>query len=494
MTNRKTTKRALISSLLALLVCCTMLIGTTFAWFTDGEFIKGNVIKAGELNIELDSETALFTINSIWEPGYSETAANALENVGNLALKYSFSIANLQYEGNANYDADANIAEVLEVYSGVYAGVDAETGASIIDGTLLGTLAELVEQGNFVIYDANGTNVLLPGEKAPINLVIKMKESAGNEYQLAQCSFDINVLATQVPYEVDGNNNPDYDKEADFAVSVATEAELAAALGAGKDVTVTADIEIDAPITVTGDVTIELQANLDASMLVGRPFDMEDGASLTINANGKEVKVGKYGLVNIAADTAADVTLNGGSYVGAIDDGAFIKVRNTNKAVNITMNDVTYTDTAADSFVVDMAAYAGTDAKVNVFGGTFNAKAGFLTVGADVSIKDAVINTTGIAIEAGGESDALIDSCTITVDPGVVVGTAPAACVAATYGSYAKVTNSTLIGKGTTTAYAVFTSGGDIEAANNVVDVEGDVFTIMTAGSTITIDGKVNKG
>ena len=216
MTNRKTTKRALISSLLALLVCCTMLVGTTFAWFTDGEFIKGNVIKAGELNIELDSETALFTINSIWEPGYSETASNALENVGNLALKYSFSIANLQYEGNANYNADANIAEVLEVYSGVYAGVDAETGASIIDGTLLGTLAELAEQGTFVIYDDNGTNVLLPGDKTPINLIIKMKESAGNEYQNAQCSFDINVLATQIPYEVDDNNNPDYDQEAAF--------------------------------------------------------------------------------------------------------------------------------------------------------------------------------------------------------------------------------------------------------------------------------------
>lgn len=35
MTNSKSTKKALFSSLLAMLVCVTMLIGTTFAWFTD---------------------------------------------------------------------------------------------------------------------------------------------------------------------------------------------------------------------------------------------------------------------------------------------------------------------------------------------------------------------------------------------------------------------------------------------------------------------------
>jgi len=174
------------------------------------QVFNGSHIKAGVLDTELDNKTTLFTIDNTWEPGYSETASTTLENVGNLALKYSFSIANLQCEGNAN------IAKVLEVYSGVYPGVDAETGASIIDGTLLGTLAELAEQGTFVIYDDNGTNVLLPGDKTPINLIIKMKESAGNEYQNAQCSFDINVLATQIPYEVDDNNNPDYDQEAAF--------------------------------------------------------------------------------------------------------------------------------------------------------------------------------------------------------------------------------------------------------------------------------------
>ncbi|MBR6548137.1 MAG: hypothetical protein IKT68_01200 [Clostridia bacterium] len=458
MTNRKTTKRALISSLLALLVCCTMLIGTTFAWFTDGEFIKGNVIKAGTLDIELGSDTKLFSVSELWEPGYSEAAATTLKNVGTLALKYSFSIANLQYEG------EANIAEVLDVYAGVYTGEVDANGSSVIDGTLLGTLAELNEMDNFGITD---DGVLLPGEETPVKLVIKMQESAGNEYQAAQCSFDINILATQVPYEVDGNNNPNYDQEATFGAAVATEADLAAALGAGKNVTVTADIAIDETITVTGDVTIELQADLDASATAGRPFDMEDGSTLTINANGYDVKVGTYGLVNIAG--AADVTINGGNFTGNVDNGAMIKVRDTATDVNITLNNVTYT--AADSFVINMNGFDGT-AKINVYGGTYTCKAGIQAVNADVVVKDATFNTTGIAFEIA-ESDALIDNCTITVDPGVVVGTAPATCVAATNNGYAKVINSTLTGKNAATAYAVFTTGGDIEAANNVVNAEG---------------------
>ena len=52
MTNRKTTKKALLGSLLALVLCFSMLVGTTFAWFTDSEFINGNKIQAGTLDIE----------------------------------------------------------------------------------------------------------------------------------------------------------------------------------------------------------------------------------------------------------------------------------------------------------------------------------------------------------------------------------------------------------------------------------------------------------
>ena len=47
MNNNKTTKRALLSSVLALVLCMVMLIGTTFAWFTDSVVTGNNKIIAG---------------------------------------------------------------------------------------------------------------------------------------------------------------------------------------------------------------------------------------------------------------------------------------------------------------------------------------------------------------------------------------------------------------------------------------------------------------
>ena len=53
MTNLKATKKALVSSVLALVMCFTMLLGTTFAWFTDSVTSTGNKIEAGTLDVEL---------------------------------------------------------------------------------------------------------------------------------------------------------------------------------------------------------------------------------------------------------------------------------------------------------------------------------------------------------------------------------------------------------------------------------------------------------
>ena len=54
MTTSKSTKRALVSSALAILMCVAMLIGTTFAWFTDTASTAVNKIQAGTLDIALE--------------------------------------------------------------------------------------------------------------------------------------------------------------------------------------------------------------------------------------------------------------------------------------------------------------------------------------------------------------------------------------------------------------------------------------------------------
>ena len=101
MNNKKSTKHALLTSVLSLVLCMAMLIGTTFAWFTDSVTSSNNKIQAGTLQIDLElldkesgswssvkkSNEAIFDYN-LWEPGYTDVKILKVENEGNLALKW----------------------------------------------------------------------------------------------------------------------------------------------------------------------------------------------------------------------------------------------------------------------------------------------------------------------------------------------------------------------------------------------------------------------
>ena len=107
MTNSKSTKRVLISSALAILMCAAMLIGTTFAWFTDTASTAVNKIQAGNLDVELEyskdfiewkkvnDTTKVFEDSTLWEPGRTEVVYLRVKNAGTLALKYTLGIYNL---------------------------------------------------------------------------------------------------------------------------------------------------------------------------------------------------------------------------------------------------------------------------------------------------------------------------------------------------------------------------------------------------------------
>lgn len=84
MKTKRVAKSALLMSALALVLCVSMLVGTTFAWFTDSVTSKNNIIKAGNLDVTLEysvdgttwtaveEATSLFSENSLWEPGHTE--------------------------------------------------------------------------------------------------------------------------------------------------------------------------------------------------------------------------------------------------------------------------------------------------------------------------------------------------------------------------------------------------------------------------------------
>lgn len=220
----KTTKKSALMSVMALFLCLTMLLGTTWAWFTDSVTSSGNKIQAGNLKLDLEmlnketgayesiktSKDPIFNYN-LWEPGYTDVKFLKVENEGSLSLKWK-----------AMFVSDAEVSKLAEVidvwvkpsvtelaYSADRESISAENGWRNV-GTLdnfINTLSETT-YGN-----------LLPYSCAYLGIALHMQESAGNDYQkIGLEAFDIQIVATQMSSEED-SFGPDYDNDAQWPES-----------------------------------------------------------------------------------------------------------------------------------------------------------------------------------------------------------------------------------------------------------------------------------
>ena len=198
MTNRKSTKRALLGSVVAMVLCLAMLVGATFAWFTDTASTGVNKIQAGNLDVVLEMQNAdgkwvsaegktLDFVKAadakgeaiLWEPGCTyELPALRIRNNGNLALKYKVIITGINGSAKLN---------------------------TVIDWTI-GDVAMGAEQH------------LAAGESNAFTIKGHMKESAGNEYMNESIDgIAITVVATQDTVESDSFDK-DYDADAEYPV------------------------------------------------------------------------------------------------------------------------------------------------------------------------------------------------------------------------------------------------------------------------------------
>ena len=199
------TKKALLASVLSLLLCVSMLIGTTFAWFTDSVTSNGNKIQSGTLNIDMsvmdetgtyqsvkENSDAIFDY-TLWEPGYTVWRNIKVSTTGNLALKYEM---NIVLNGERSI-----LADVIDVY---YAAseIDKPADRSLTGLTRLGTICEVLDGATGALI----SDTLIPGTNTEdyATIVLKMQESANNDYQGKTIGeFDINLFATQYTYEED---------------------------------------------------------------------------------------------------------------------------------------------------------------------------------------------------------------------------------------------------------------------------------------------------
>ena len=216
MTSSKSTKRALISGALSLLMCVAMLIGTPFAWFTDTASTGVNKIVSGNLKVDIigansDShiEKLDFTKatgaegeNLLWEPGCRYlTEGFRIANNGNLALKWKAeinkdNITDGKVEGSTIAKDGKSLLDVIDFYVVTKAADGTETAVAIENFT--GKLAANV--GKSETYYIKGV----------------MQTTAGNDYQdLTLDGITITVYATQDTVESDSYDNQ-YDKYAQY--------------------------------------------------------------------------------------------------------------------------------------------------------------------------------------------------------------------------------------------------------------------------------------
>ena len=220
----RSTKGALLMSALSLFLCFTMLMGTTFAWFTDSAASNNNIIKSGNLDVGMywaEGAEAVPTADSgwknaengplfdynLWEPGYAVARHVKIANEGSLSLRYQLII-----EANGEVSKLANVIDVYYIDP-----AEQVNAADLTTENKLGTLAEVLAQ-----VSLTGSGVLVPvgkegnGYKSSetLTIVLKMQEGAGNEYMGLSIgsSFSIILVATQMNYEPD-SFGPDYDKD-----------------------------------------------------------------------------------------------------------------------------------------------------------------------------------------------------------------------------------------------------------------------------------------
>ena len=370
----KSTKRALISSTLAILMCVAMLIGTTFAWFTDTASTAVNKIHAGTLDVDiidlqgnsLDGKALKWQKASgaenedvLWEPGctYYLTPFQ-IQNKGSLALKYKMVINGVS--------GDSKLLEALEFgfyYFAVGFGEERSLD-ELIEGGKLDNVAEH------------------PGLcTAPIYIVAHMKEEAGNEYKgLSIDGIGITVYATQNTYENDSFGNT-YDANATY-YPVIDLAGLKDAIKNGGNVAVDADVEVSSVDTVAQRTIISKPTTLQLNKKITSPYEMGNNntnftallvaADTTINAGedgGIDTQGGAYGI-NVLS--GANLVINGGTYYGG---GTAVQVQKGTVTINgghfavEPFSDARY----GYNFLLNCidSAYKNGTAKIIVMGGTF---------------------------------------------------------------------------------------------------------------------------
>ena len=309
MTNSKSTKRALITSALAVVMCITMLVGTTFAWFTDTASTSVNKIQAGTLDVALEMKNAAgewvsaegTTLNFkkaagheaeeiLWEPGCTyELPELRVVNNGNLSLKYKLAITGI------TGDAELN---------------------NVIDWTMQLDGERFIMGSEHSLAAKNGATV----DFDVLTISGSMQKSAGNKYQGKSIDgISITVYAVQDTaeydsygntYDANADGNPQFDTWNDTVAATETVAPTGDTIIKDRETEPTVQAVIPANSTSAASLTlIKDKTATPANITVETGTEAVSADVKLVDQNGNKVtaKSGKFFTVSMSVGKALNV-------------------------------------------------------------------------------------------------------------------------------------------------------------------------------------------
>lgn len=446
MTNIKNIKRSILSSVMAVVLCFAMLLGTTFAWFTDTVASSTNLITAGNLDIALeyktqwsdewapvDENTKLFKEGALYEPGYTEVVFLRVSNVGSLALKYILSLNITNEEGSTNVNGEKfMLSDYLQV--GTYLQDEYNSGfnyADILMPNMFGTRANALNNVDLATLAKADLKVteeprpILPGEKTAqvAAIVLTMPtdiENAANTmvgYELPYVELGVRLYATQVAYENDTyGSGYDGDVYLGPVHHIENVEDLERAFKEGGQGYITNMNLTDVAVSLATNKSLELNTNNSTISGNGNDFVISNKGALNLTGDGTIVNnmkgsVENYGKLYV---NNLNIEVKGEKYGFHSRDGEMelnnIFVHSERGGLNVqggkvTMNSGSFTTTSYGTKTGHLVyAESLTSSNVTINGGNFEYIENYYKHGVLYAGQNATITVNGGTFDRGGSN------------------------------------------------------------------------------------------
>ncbi len=383
--------------MITMIVCIAMLVGSTFAWFTDVAKSTNNVINPGRLDLEVEytldgenwedlNDAENIFGDGLFEPGYTRVVAFKVRNNGSLAFKYKMSldiisetkgvnVAGEEFALSDHLIASTSATQELNAIGQILLQIAFDRSSS----NAIGWTNAPLKETDFGAEDV----VLTPGQEVVSMLKLYMPTDVDNianakdDESLPSLNLGVTVTATQAPVEKDSYDSK-YDANATYPV--VDVAGLNNALALGGNVSLEANLAPAVAIVADKNATLNMNGKTIAN--VSDVWDAEPnswslvsaraGATLTIDGNGT-FKAKENDCYAVDVQDGGKVVIKNGTFIGnihavyvhtgeAVIEGGFFSVQQK------------YPDAAkADEFVLNCydANRANGTAKIVVKGGTF---------------------------------------------------------------------------------------------------------------------------